>query len=243
MMRNVVVIVLALVALGIVAPAARADKYDDLAVKVAELQKSLGDLEALVKSLTYEVQQSQGFGEILKQLSFEMKKTEASISNLTVFEKRVNVEVFPTLMNLQTSVAGLVTSTQEKLDALAGRIFTAETNLDQFGVRVSTLEERTKKLMELQDRVAKIEEAIKQMTGQKPGMASETVDKLNKAVQALDAKVTQLANGKSDKTEIEQLKKRVEAAEGGSGTANFAMILALLSAIAAGVALFFAIDP
>lgn len=238
MMKNIVVIALAVVALGALGSTARADQYDDLAAKVVELQRDFGNLESLVKGLTYDVQQSQGFGEILKQLSFEMKKAEASISGLMVFEKRVNVEVFPTLMNLQTSVAGLIMSTQEKLDAMAGRIFTVETSVDQLSVRVSTLEERTKKLMQLQDRVVKLEEMVAQISGQKPGATtSEAIDKLNRSLQALEAKVNQLSASKS---EIDTLKRRVDEAQGGSGFATF---LGLLGIAAGVVAFIFAVDP
>jgi DNA repair exonuclease SbcCD ATPase subunit len=229
-MKNFVVIALTVVALGLLAPAARAEQYDDLAVKVAELQKGFGNLEALVKNLTYDVQQSQGFGAILKQLSFEMKKAEASINDLSVFERRVNVEVFPTLMNLQTSVAGLITSTQEKFDTLAGRLFTAETTLDQFGVRVSTLEERTRKLLELQDRVVKIEEMIAQMHGQKPGMPSDMLEKLSQSVQALEAQIAQLD---------QKIEKK--STGGGIGVAGF--VFSLLALSAAVVALIFIFDP
>jgi outer membrane murein-binding lipoprotein Lpp len=238
MIKNIVVIALAALALGVFAPTARAEQYDDLAVKVVELQKDLGNLEALVKNLTYDVQQSQGFGAILKQLSFEMKKTEASIGDLMVFEKRVNVEVFPTLMNLQTSVAGLITATQEKLDAMAGRVFTVETSVDQLSVRVSTLEERTKKLLELQDRVAKLEEMIAQLSGQKPGVkTSEEIQKINASVRALEDKVNQMA---ADQHEVTVLKRQVEDARDGSGFATF---LGLLGIIAGVVAFIFAVDP
>ncbi len=238
MIKNIVVIALAALALGTFAATARADQYDDLTVKVVELQKNFGNLEALVKNLTYDVQQSQGFGEILKQLSFEMKKAEASISNLVVFEKRVNVEIFPTLMNLQSSVAGLVTSTQEKLDAMAGRVFTVETSVDQLSVRISTLEERTKKLMELQDRVAKLEAMITQLSGQKPGVnTSEEIQKINASVRALEAKLSQMTTSQA---ELDRLQKKVEDAQGGSG---FAAFLGVLGIIAGVVAFIFAVDP
>jgi DNA repair exonuclease SbcCD ATPase subunit len=251
MMKNVVVIVLALVALGTIAPTARADQYDDLAVKVAQLQKALHELESLVKSLTYDVQESKGFGQILRQLAYEMKRTEAAVSDLQVFAKRVTLEVYPKLSHLESSVAGLITSTKEKLDGLAGRIFTVEANLDQFGVRVSTLEERTRHLLELQDRVARIEEMLAKMQ-EMPGVPSQDLHKINerlaavqKSLQGLDGQVTRLANRLDNeaaqlKEQIRQLEKRVAGAEGSAGLSFWMTLLAMA---AAAVAFLFAVDP
>jgi hypothetical protein len=84
---------------------AQSDK-DELAEKVFKLEQGFKRMEQMLKDLSFQVQQVGGLGDIVKEISFELKQAESMLRDLQGLEKKLSGEIQPKIANLETSIAG-----------------------------------------------------------------------------------------------------------------------------------------
>lgn len=75
MKRLGIVLLVVMVALAVPAWAQQSDK-DELAEKVFKLEQGFKRMEQMLKDLSFQVQQVGGLGDIVKEISFELKQAE-----------------------------------------------------------------------------------------------------------------------------------------------------------------------
>ncbi len=170
---------------------AQTDK-DELAEKVFKLEQGFKRIEQMLKDLSFAVQQVSGLGDIVKEISFELKQAESMLRDLQGLEKKLSEEIQPKIANLETSIAGLAQGTKEKFDLLSARIFQSEGMIDQLNVRLKGMEDRVRQLLSLNDQVMSLQERVSTLEKQitmpvDPKAADELTMKLNELKDRLKA--------------------------------------------------------
>lgn len=134
--------------------------YYDLKIKVTELEKQLDSMGDLLKDLTFNVQENQALSEIVKELSFQLKKSESDIHSITSLQDRIERDVIPQMISIQSTVASLGASLSEKVKALGIRVYDTESSIQQLSARVKANEDRLRALDGIEDAVRSINERV-----------------------------------------------------------------------------------
>lgn len=132
----------------------------ELEKKVKELESAVKSLEGLVKELSFRVQQAEALGAIVKEMGFEFKRAESSIRELQGFGKKLTEETIPKLLTLESTVAGMAQSFQQKLDIQSSRIFELETTVDGIDARLKSAEGKLFALQELQEDLKELKSKV-----------------------------------------------------------------------------------
>jgi len=135
------------------------DLYD-LQAKVIDLEKQLNKFGELVKDLSYNVQENQALSEIVKELSFQLKKSESDIHSITSLQDRIERDVIPQMISIQSTVASLGASLNEKVKALGIRVYETESSIQQVSARIRANEDRLRSLDGIEDAVRDINERL-----------------------------------------------------------------------------------
>ncbi len=188
-------IVLLVVMVALAVPAwAQADK-DELAEKVFKLEQGFKRMEQMLKDLSFQVQQAGGLGDIVKEISFELKQAESMLRDLQGLEKKLSGEIQPKIANLETSIAGLAQGTKEKFDLLSSRIFQSEGMIDQLNVRLKGMEDRVRQVLSLNDQVMALQERVSTLEKQiKMPIDPQKADELTAKIAELREQVKGLGN-------------------------------------------------
>jgi len=172
----------------------------DTEKKIKELESAVKNLEGLVKELSFRVQQSEALGEIVKEMGFQFKKAESDLRELQGFGKKLTEEVIPKMLTLESSVAGMAQSFQQKLDVQSARIFELETTVDGIGARLKSAEgkllaiqELQEDLKELKSKVEEIETALKLPPElRKPGEMEMVLKELSARISKVEQQVKKM---------------------------------------------------
>lgn len=132
----------------------------DLEKKVKELESALKSLEGLVKELSFRVQQAEALGMIVKEMGFELKRAESDLRELKGFGKKLTDEVIPKLLTLESTMAGMAHSFQQKLDIQSARIFELETTVEGIDARLKSAEGKLFALQQLQEDLKKLRSKV-----------------------------------------------------------------------------------
>jgi chromosome segregation ATPase len=188
-------IVLLAVMVALAVPAwAQSDK-DELAEKVFKLEQGFKRMEQMLKDLSFQVQQAGGLGNIVKEISFELKQAESMLRDLQGLEKKISGEIQPKIANLETSIAGLAQGTKEKFDLLSSRIFQSEGMIDQLNVRLKTMEDRVRQVLSLNDQVMALQERVSTLEKQiKMPIDPQKADELTAKIAELREQLKGLGN-------------------------------------------------
>lgn len=173
----------------------------ELEKKVKELEGAVKNLESLVKDLSFRVQQAEALSAIVKEMGFQFKKAESDLRELQGFGKRLTEEVVPKILTLESTVAGMAQSFQQKLDIQSARIFELETTVDGIDARLRSAEGKLFKLQELQEdlkrlqsRVEALESALKLPPElRKPTEIEMVLKELSERLKGLEGKIAQQA--------------------------------------------------
>jgi chromosome segregation ATPase len=188
-------IVLLVVLAAVAVPAwAQSDK-DELAEKVFKLEQGFKRMEQMLKDLSFQVQQVGGLGDIVKEISFELKRAESMLRDLQGLEKKLSGEIQPKIANLETSIAGLAQGTKEKFDLLSSRIFQSEGMIDQLNVRLKTMEDRVRQVLSLNEQVMALQERVSALEKQiKMPIDPQKADELTQKIAELREQLKGLGN-------------------------------------------------
>jgi chromosome segregation ATPase len=188
-------IVLLVVLVAVAVPAwAQSDK-DELAEKVFKLEQGFKRMEQMLKDLSFQVQQVGGLGDIVKEISFELKQAESMLRDLQGLEKKLSGEIQPKIANLETSIAGLAQGTKEKFDLLSSRIFQSEGMIDQLNVRLKTMEDRVRQVLSLNEQVMALQERVSALEKQiKMPIDPQKADELTQKIAELREQLKGLGN-------------------------------------------------
>ncbi len=188
-------IVLLVVMVVLAVPAwAQSDK-DELAEKVFKLEQGFKRIEQMLKDLSFQVQKVEGLGEIVKEISFELKQAESMLRDLQGLEKKISGEIQPKIANLETSIAGLAQGTKEKFDLLSSRIFQSEGMIDQLNVRLKSMEDRVRQVLSLNDQVMALQERVSTLEKQiKMPIDPQKADELTAKIAELREQLKGLGN-------------------------------------------------
>lgn len=194
MKRLGIVLLVVMVALAVPAWAQQSDK-DELAEKVFKLEQGFKRMEQMLKDLSFQVQQAGGLGDIVKEISFELKQAESMLRDLQGLEKKISGEIQPKIANLETSIAGLAQGTKEKFDLLSSRIFQSEGMIDQLNVRLKGMEDRVRQVLSLNDQVMALQERVSTLEKQiKLPIDPQKADELTVKIAELREQVKGLGN-------------------------------------------------
>jgi chromosome segregation ATPase len=188
-------IVLLVVLAAVAVPAwAQSDK-DELAEKVFKLEQGFKRMEQMLKDLSFQVQQVGGLGDIVKEISFELKQAKSMLRDLQGLEKKLSGEIQPKIANLETSIAGLAQGTKEKFDLLSSRIFQSEGMIDQLNVRLKTMEDRVRQVLSLNEQVMALQERVSALEKQiKMPIDPQKADELTQKIAELREQLKGLGN-------------------------------------------------
>jgi chromosome segregation ATPase len=188
-------IVLLVVTVALALPVwAQTDK-DELAEKVFKLEQGFKRIEQMLKDLSFQVQKAEGLGDIVKEVSFELKRAESVLRDLQSLEKKLSGEIQPKIANLETSIAGLAQGTKEKFDLLSSRIFQSEGMIDQLNVRLKGMEDRVRQLLSLNDQVMSLQERVGTLEKQiKMPIDPQKADELSMKIAELREQLKGLGN-------------------------------------------------
>ena len=188
-------IVLLVVLAAVAVPAwAQSDK-DELAEKVFKIEQGFKRMEQMLKDLSFQVQQVGGLGDIVKEISFELKRAESMLRDLQGLEKKLSGEIQPKIANLETSIAGLAQGTKEKFDLLSSRIFQSEGMIDQLNVRLKTMEDRVRQVLSLNEQVMALQERVSALEKQiKMPIDPQKADELTQKIAELREQLKGLGN-------------------------------------------------
>jgi chromosome segregation ATPase len=188
-------IVLLVVLAAVAMPAwAQSDK-DELAEKVFKLEQGFKRMEQMLKDLSFQVQQVGGLGDIVKEISFELKQAKSMLRDLQGLEKKLSGEIQPKIANLETSIAGLAQGTKEKFDLLSSRIFQSEGMIDQLNVRLKTMEDRVRQVLSLNEQVMALQERVSALEKQiKMPIDPQKADELTQKIAELREQLKGLGN-------------------------------------------------
>ncbi len=192
MKRLSIVLLAVLVALAV---PAWAQEKDELAEKVFKLEQGFKRMEQMLKDLSFQVQQVGGLGDIVKEISFELKQAESMLRDLQGLEKKISNEIQPKIANLETSIAGLAQGTKEKFDLLSSRIFQSEGMIDQLNVRLKTMEDRVRQVLNLNEQVMALQERVSALEKQiKMPIDPQKADELTQKIAELREQLKGLGN-------------------------------------------------
>jgi len=192
MKRLSIVLLAVMVALAV---PAWAQEKDELAEKVFKLEQGFKRMEQMLKDLSFQVQQAGGLGDIVKEISFELKQAESMLRDLQGLEKKISDEIQPKIANLETSIAGLAQGTKEKFDLLSSRIFQSEGMIDQLNVRLKGMEDRVRQVLSLNDQVMALQERVSALEKQiKMPVDPQKADELTQKIAELREQLKGLGN-------------------------------------------------
>jgi chromosome segregation ATPase len=192
MKRLSIVLLAVLVALAV---PTWAQEKDELAEKVFKLEQGFKRMEQMLKDLSFQVQQVGGLGDIVKEISFELKQAESMLRDLQGLEKKISDEIQPKIANLETSIAGLAQGTKEKFDLLSSRIFQSEGMIDQLNVRLKTMEDRVRQVLSLNEQVMALQERVSALEKQiKMPIDPQKADELTQKIAELREQLKGLGN-------------------------------------------------
>lgn len=200
-MRKLMAVFLAVVFAWVFVPQGVWAGESELEKKVKELEGAVKKLEGMVKELSFRVQQGEALGEIVKEMSFQFKKSESDLRELQGFGKKLTDEVIPKLLTLESTVAGMAQSFQQKLDIQSARIFELETTVDGINARLRSAEGKLFKLQELQEDVKVLQSRVKELEAaiqlppelRKPGELAMKLQELSERIAGLSSRVEQQA--------------------------------------------------
>jgi len=132
----------------------------DLKAKVVSLEESLFKVGELVKDLAFNVQENQALAEIVKEMSFQFKKSESDIHSIVTLQDRVERDLIPQIISLQSTVASLGASLNEKIKALGIRVYEMESSVQQLSARVRANEDRLRSLDGIEHDVRSLNERL-----------------------------------------------------------------------------------
>jgi len=189
MVKKLLAIGMAIVFSGLLAASAWAGSdYKELEKKVEELSQAFQKLEELVKDLTFQVQQMEALSAIVKEFSFELKKTESTVRDLVALEKKVE-ELRPKILTLEGTIQGVAASFGQKFSVLQGRVFDLETTVQGLDARLKAVEGKVRQLLALEAQLKKLEERVKaleQQLAQRPPDAKKAAQMLQEIAALTD---------------------------------------------------------
>jgi len=219
------------------APASQAwaqdGEYYDLKAKIVELEKQLSSVNGLVKDLTYQVQENQALSSIVKELSFQLKKSEGDLHSLTNLQDRIERDVMPQIISLQSTISSLGSSLSEKIKALGVRVYDAESSIQQLSARIKSNEDRLReldgvdgKVRELNERLYKVEKALQSGASLESVQSdAETLSKLEDRINSLSMSVSAVKSQVSDLgdvgTQVEEVNVRLTEVADGLSSVQF----------------------
>lgn len=161
-------LILVLLALVFVVPAnqtfaeegSSSGDYYELQKRIIDLEKQLYNVDELMKDLSFDVQGNQALAEIVKEMSFQFKKSESSIHSIVSLQDRIERDVIPQMIAIQSTVASLGASLSEKLKALGVRVYDSESSIQQLSARIKANEDRRRALIGIEDTVRGINERV-----------------------------------------------------------------------------------
>lgn len=160
MVKKSLIVVLAILFTSALTTHVWAADYDELEKKIEDLSQALEKLEGMVKDLSFQVQQEQALASIVKELSFEFKKTESAVHDLTGIGKKVDEEIQPRLLTLEGTIQGVAASFREKFDVFQGRVFDLETTVQGLDARLKSIEGKVRELLNLEMQVKQLDKRI-----------------------------------------------------------------------------------
>jgi len=164
--------------------------YYDLKAQIVDLQQQLANVNGLLKDLSYNVQENQALSEIVKEMSFQFKKSEGELHSISSLKDRIERDVIPQMISIQSTVASLGASIGEKVKALGIRVYDSESSIQQLSARTKANEDRLRQLDGIEDavrslneRVYTVEKALKQgapVAGPDTGAGADVADAVAK---------------------------------------------------------------
>jgi chromosome segregation ATPase len=204
---------------------------------------------------------------IVKEFSFDLKKTESTVRDLVTLEKKVE-ELQPRLLTLEGTIQGVATSFSQKFSVFQGRVFDLETTVQGLDARLKAVEGKVRQLLALESQLKKLEErvqALERWIAERPPDAKAAqlirreIEALSDRLQALEETVgalgdrigrnrsliTSLEMTKADTEELDALRAQVMElerqllveVEGVKSQANTNLVIASLGLVAGLVAL------
>jgi chromosome segregation ATPase len=261
MVKKLLVVGMAILFSGLLAASTWAGSdYKELEEKIEELSQAFQKLEGLVKDLTFQVQQMEALSAIVKEFSFELKKTESTVRDLVALEKKVE-ELQPRLLTLEGTIQGMAASFGQRFSVFQGRVFDLETTVQGLDARLKAVEGKVRQLLALEAQLKKLEERVKaleQQLAQRPPDAKraaalserlqaleETVGSLSDQIGRNRSRIASLEMTKADTEELDTLRAQVMElerqllveVEGVKSQANTNLVIASLGLVAGLVAL------
>lgn len=132
----------------------------DLKVKIVELEESLYKVGEMVKDLTFNVQENQALAEIVKEMSFQFKKSESDLHSIVSLQDRIERDVIPQMISIQSTVASVSASLNEKIKALGIRVYDTESSIQQLSARIRSNEDRLRALDGIEGNVRSLNERL-----------------------------------------------------------------------------------
>ena len=163
MFKKTVIVVLALIFASMIPLVALADdnQYQtDLEQKVNALADQLKSVQAMVKDLSFQVQQGQAMQDVVKELSYELKQNESAVHDLQGISDKVNNDLAPGIISLRSTIAGMADSFGSTIKAVQGRVFDLETSVQGIDARLKSLEGQVRQLVQLEGRVDEIDKRV-----------------------------------------------------------------------------------
>jgi len=135
------------------------DVYD-LKVKIIQLEENLYNVGEMVKDLTFNVQENQALAEIVKEMSFQFKKSQGDLHSIVSLQDRIERDVIPQMISIQSTVASVSASLNEKIKALGIRVYDTESSIQQLSARLKSNEDRLRDLDGIDDYVRSLNERL-----------------------------------------------------------------------------------
>lgn len=134
--------------------------YYDLKAQIVDLQQQLANVNGLLKDLSYNVQENQALSEVVKEMSFQFKKSEGELHSISSLQDRIERDVIPQMISIQSTVASLGASIGEKVKALGIRVYDSESSIQQLSARTKANEDRLRQLDGIEDAVRSLNERV-----------------------------------------------------------------------------------
>lgn len=171
--------------------------YYEMQKRIIDLEKQLYNVGELVKDLTFNVQENQALAEIVKEMSFQFKKSESDIHSIVNLQDRIESDVIPQVIAIQSTVASLGASLSEKLKALGVRVYDSESSIQQLSARIKANEDRNRALSGIEDTVRDLNERVYSLEkALAQGASTPTMDEsvgISASVAALEDKVSMVS--------------------------------------------------
>jgi chromosome segregation ATPase len=166
MFKKTAIVVLALIFASIFPLSVLADDSSNndyqtqLEQKLAALADQLKSLQAMVKDLSFQVQQGQALQDVVKELSYELKQNESAVHDLQGISDKVNNELAPGLISIRSTIAGMAESFGSTIKAVQGRVFDLETSVEGLDARLKALEGQVRQLVQLEGKVGELDQRL-----------------------------------------------------------------------------------